>query len=122
MKHFFKQTLKWTLRVKKVDGEGEEFIYKARWNLRGDPQETHWDLNQEEIYLYILVAAQECMRMLYALATSLDIHLEVCNISNACVHRDMDMPILMEQPTDSSRIQKMPWHVCILRKSLYGAR
>lgn len=111
---------KWSFRAKQIDDEGKEFIYKARCNLRGDLQEAYHDFDPEGIYAP--VAAHESIRMLMAIAAQLGLILEGGDVSNAYLYGSMDSPITMEQPTDSTGKQARPGYVCLLRKSIYGAR
>ena len=41
-------------------------------------------------------------------------------MSNAYLHGDIDEPVLMEQPTDSSGAERAPGKVCKVVKSIYG--
>ena len=78
------------------------------------------DFDPEE--LYAPVAAHESIRMLIALAALLDLILEGGDISNAYLNGWLDVPIIMEQPTDSSGREAYPGMVCLPLRSIYGAR
>ncbi len=56
--------------------------------------------------------------MLLAIAAAQNLMLEGADISNAYLYGDLGIPILMEQPTDSTKRHTMPGHVCKLNKSL----
>lgn len=43
------------------------------------------------------------------------------DVDNAYLYGESDRPMIMEQPTDSSRIPKHPEKVCLVVKSLYEA-
>ncbi len=60
--------------------------------------------------------------MLLAIAAAQNLLLEGADICNAYLYGDWDIPILMEQPTDSTKRHAMPEHVCKLNKSLYGTK
>lgn len=44
------------------------------------------------------------------------------DVSYAYLFGDMDVPIVMEQPTDSAGILEKPGHVCLVQGSMYGTR
>lgn len=60
--------------------------------------------------------------MLIAYAAANKILVEGASISNAYLFGNLDIPIIMGQPTDSSQKQKYPGNVCRLIKSIYGAK
>ncbi len=60
--------------------------------------------------------------MLLAIEASEESYLEGADTSNAFLYGNLDVPIIMEQPTDSSQLTAMPGYACKLIKSLYGAK
>ena len=44
------------------------------------------------------------------------------DISNACLYGNLNTPIIMEQPTDSSCQPAKPGYVCLLQKSMCGLK
>lgn len=60
--------------------------------------------------------------MLLALAAAQDLILERADVSNAYLHGELDVPIMMQQPRDSSKIPAKPGNACKLLKSMYGAK
>ena len=72
--------------------------------------------------LYAPVAAHESIRMLLSIAASLGLILEGGDVSNAYLNGWLDVPIIMEQPTDSSGRELYPGMVCLLQRYIYGAR
>ena len=111
---------KWSFRAKQIAAEIKEFLYKARCNLRGDMQEEHTDFDPED--LYAPVAAHESIRMLYAISAAFNLILEGGDVNNAYLYGFLDTPIYMKQPTDSTGRERYPGMVCLLLKSIYGAR
>lgn len=111
---------KWVFRKKVIDAEGRQFLCKARCVARGDQQEAGLDFNPET--LYAPVAAHESIRLILAFAASTNLILEGGDISNAYLYGNLDVPIYMDQPTNSSRCIQKPYHVCQLLKAMYGAK
>ncbi len=52
------------------------------------------------------------MCTLTGLAASEKIHLEVADMNNDYIYGDLDVPIIMKQPTDSSQELDMPEYKC----------
>lgn len=48
--------------------------------------------------------------------------LEGAYICNAYLYGDLDIPMYMTQPTDSSGIEKAPGLLCLLKKATYGLK
>lgn len=103
-----------------MDDDGREFLYKARCVLRGDLQTEFIDFNPEE--LYAPVASHESIRSLLCITAIEDCDVEGCDVDNAYLFGDLDIPIRMKQPTDSSCVIVQPGFDCLLLKSLCGAR
>ena len=59
---------KWTFRAKQLDNDGRDFLYKARYVLRGDKQEAYVDFDPDN--LYAPVATHESLRALLSYAAS----------------------------------------------------
>ena len=110
----------WVFRKKPLDDIGLEWLFKARCCLRGDRQVEFLDYDPD--FVYAPVAAHESIRILICFAASQNLILEGADISNAYLYGNLDVPIIMEQPTDSSQIEARPGYVCKLVKSIYGAR
>lgn len=62
------------------------------------------------------------MRALLDFAAQEGFLIEGGDVSHAYLHGNIDVPIIMEQPTDSSGTQRYPGKVCLLKKSMYGLR
>ena len=60
--------------------------------------------------------------MLLALAANENLYLEGLDVSNAYLYGDLNVPIIMDQPTNSSQIPARPGHACKLHKYIYGAK
>ena len=111
---------KWAFRAKAVNADRMMYLYKARCNLRGDLQEAGVDFDPDA--LYAPVAGHESILLLFNYSAAEGLDVEGCDVDNAYVNGFIDIPVIMEQPTDSSRRLAMPGYVCLLVKSLYGAR
>ncbi len=110
----------WVFKMKPLDAEGKKFMEKSRCCLRGDRQQAFVDY--EPTNIYAPVASHDSIRMLLAIAAAQNLTLEGADISNAYLYSDLDISILMEQPTDSTKRHAMPGHTCKLNKSLYGTK
>nr|QCC62381.1 reverse transcriptase [Digenea simplex] len=60
--------------------------------------------------------------MFIAKAAAQQLIIEGADVSNAYLYGDIEIPILMEKPTNSSMIEAKPGYMCQLKKSLYGAK
>ena len=111
----------WVFKLKQLDAEGKKFLEKARCCLRGDRQQEYVDFDPNA--LYAPVASHESIRMLLACAAAEpETTIEGADIDNAYLYGSLDVPIIMQQPTNSSQKPAMEGYVCELVKSLYGTR
>ena len=111
----------WVFKSKQIDSEGKKFLEKARCCLRGDRQKPDIDFNPEA--LYAPVATHESIRVQIACsAGERKTFIEGADIDNAYLYGKLDIPIIMDQPTDSSQQLAKPGYVCELIRSLYGTR
>lgn len=111
---------KWTFRAKQLDEGGTKFLYKALCVLRGDIQEPFEDFDPENIYAP--VAAHETIRMFLPFVLPNNLVLEGADVNNAYLYSRLDVPIVIEQPKNSSQRLDEPDSVCLLAMSLYGAK
>lgn len=93
----------WVFRLKPLDNSGCSFLHKARCCIRGDFQNPGIDFDPSNIYAP--VASHEAIRTLLAIAAANGLIVEGGDVSNAYLYGDIDVPIFMEQPTDSTGIQ-----------------
>ncbi len=91
----------WLCKLKPCDADGKEFMEKARCCVRGDRQLAYVDHVPSSINAP--VASHDSIRKLIALAASEASYLEGVDVSNAYIFRELDVPIIMEQTTDSSQ-------------------
>ena len=96
----------WVWRKKPLDDVGILFLYKARCCLRGDCQHEFFEYDPD--FIYAPVAAHESIRTIVAFAAAHGLTLEGADISNAYLYGNLDIPIIMEQPTDSSQFEAKP--------------
>lgn len=111
---------KWIFRAKQIDDIGNEFLYKARCVLRGEIQEAWIDFDPDE--LYAPVAAHETIRLFLGVSASEDLITEGCDVDNAYLFGNLDIPIRMKQRIKSTLVLARPGHDVLHLKSLYGAR
>lgn len=90
----------WEFQLIPLDAKGDKFLENARCCLRGDKQVAYesFDLHT----LYAPVSSLDYIRYLVAISAAEGSELKGADISNAYLYGDLDMPIIMEQPTDSS--------------------
>ncbi len=93
---------------------------KAHCCLRGGRQQAYVDYDPTDIYAP--VASHDSIQVPLAIAAAQNLTLEGADNSNAYLYGDLDISILIEQPTDSTKRHAMPGHVCKLKKSLYGTK
>ncbi len=60
--------------------------------------------------------------MLIAIAASEAINLEGADLSNAYLYGDLDIPIIIGQPTDSCQEPAKPGHACKFTMSIFGTK
>ena len=109
----------WNFRIKSNPGKNAPIIYKARCCLRRDKQHPYVDFDSTNTYAP--VARHESIRLLFATAAKFNLIAEGVDVDNANLYGDLDVPIIMEQPCDSSGKQAYPGYVYRLLRSLYGA-
>lgn len=68
------------------------------------------------------VASHKEIRLLLAIASSEILIVEGGDVSNAYLYGKIDIPVVIEQPTDSSGKEAVPGHVCELLQSMYGIK
>ena len=110
----------WVFKLKPLDAVCQDFMEKARCCVHGDQNVAYIDYDPENIYAP--VAGHDSIRMLIATAASNVNLIEVADISNAYLYGKLDIPIYTMQPTDSTRQQAKPGHICLLQKSMYVSK
>ena len=66
--------------------------------------------------LYAPVVKHVTIRVFVCKSSAQNLFIEGADVDNAYLFGDMDKPILMEQPTDSSGKLERPGFVCLLNK------
>jgi len=110
----------WVFKLKHLDQDGSKVLHKARCCLRGERQKAFVDFDPESTYAP--VASHESLRMLMHYAASENLLPEGADISNAYLYGNVDVPILMEQPTNSSQVPARPGCLSPIVKSIYGVK
>ncbi len=85
--------------------------------LRRDRQLVYVDY--DPINFYASVASHVLIRMQLSMAVNQNILLEGAEIANAYLYVDLDIPIFMEQHTNSTQHEQIPDYACRLNKSVY---
>ena len=111
----------WVFKYKETDSEGCKLLEKACCCLLWDRRKPYTDFNPEA--LDASVAIHESIRVLIACsARERKTFIEGADIDNAYLYGNLDIPIIVEQPTDSSQQLARPGYLCELIRSLYGTR
>ena len=111
---------KWVFKKKPIDEHHTEFLCKARCVTCGDLQEAYLDFNPDSPYAP--VASNEILRLIIAFAAKNNLILDGGDVANTYLYGKIDVPIFLEQPTDSSGNEQYPGKVCQLYESFYGVR
>ena len=107
---------RWVLRIK-YNADGSIERYKARLVVKGYMQEHGVDYQE----VFAPVVRFESLRLLLALAATLDYEIEQMDVTTAFLNGSIDCDIFMEQP--SGFVDRDHEHsVCHLLKSLYGLK
>lgn len=98
----------------------ENLSHKACCVVRGGQQNTGIDFHPER--LFAPVAYQDAIRMILAIAIAVFLVNGGGDVSNSYLNGDIHIQKIIEQPTDSTRIQEMAGNVCVQQKSMYGTK
>lgn len=110
----------WFFRLKSLDTEANSFLHKALCMVRGDQPNLGVYIIPES--LYAPDASPDAILMIWAIFAAEGLVVEGGDMINACLHGDIEIPIIVEQPTDSTGIQEIPGHVRVLKKSICGTK
>ncbi|PKI76595.1 hypothetical protein CRG98_002904 [Punica granatum] len=105
---------KWVYRLK-TENSGPR--YKARLVVKGFNQKKGLDFEE----IFSPVVKMSSIRVVLALAASLNLEIEQLDVKTAFLHGDLEEEIYMEQP-EGFRVKGKEHLVCRLRKSLYGLK
>lgn len=72
--------------------------------------------------LYAPVASHESIRILFSITASDGLLVEGADICCAYLYGELNVPVYMEQTTNSSGLQEMPGCFCPLIRSMYGLK
>lgn len=110
----------WVFQLNPLGIAAKNISHKASCVVRGGQQNSGIDFHSES--LYASVASQDAIRMILVIAAAELLVEGGGYVSNAYLNGDIDIPKIIEQPTDSTGIQKMPGDVCAHQKSMYGTK
>ncbi|CAM8907396.1 unnamed protein product [Rhodiola kirilowii] len=108
---------KWVFRIKEGNNLDDPPRFKARFCAKGFKQREGIDYNE----IFAPVVKYKTLRLLLAMTTVNDWHLQQMDVKIAFLHGNLNETIYMSQPIgfeDSSK----PNHVCLLKKSIYGLK
>ena len=107
---------KWVYRLKTEEGNSLP-RYKARLVVKGFSQKKGIDFDE----IFSPVVKMSSIRVVLALAASMDLEVEQLDVKTAFLHGDLEEEIYMEQPEGFHEKGKEQL-VCLLKKSLYGLK
>ncbi|GKV24632.1 hypothetical protein SLEP1_g34217 [Rubroshorea leprosula] len=107
---------RWIYKLKK-DSKGNIERYKARLVIKGYAQKPGIDFDE----VFSPVVRMTTIRVVLALAASLDLELEQLDVKTAFLHGDLNEEIYMTQPEGFVEENNRSL-VCRLNKSLYGLK
>lgn len=107
---------KWVYRLK-TDEHSSQPRYKARLVVKGFSQKKGVDFEE----IFSPVVKMSSIRVVLAIAASMDLEIEQLDVKTAFLHGDLDKEIYMEQP-EGFAVKGKENLVCRLKKSLYGLK
>lgn len=110
----------WVFKLKQLDAQGLELLHKGRCCICGDRRQPYIDFDPHNTYAP--VASHKAIRLLLAFAADNRLIFEGADVGNASLYRHINVPIIMQQPTNSTGRKAYPGMVCLLLKSSYGLK
>jgi len=107
-------------KLKPIENAGQKFLHKARCVVRADKQQAFIDYDPSNIYAPVVY--HEALRLILALSAYGNLILEAGDIANAYLYGTLNVPIIIQQPTNSSGLHRYPDMDCVLLKSMYGLK
>jgi len=107
---------RWIYRLKTKEN-GSTPRYKARLIVKGYRQKKGIDFDE----IFSPVVKRSSIRVVLALAASLDLEIEQMDVKTAFLHGDLEEEIYMQQP-EGFVMKGKENYVCKLKKSLYGLK
>ncbi|CAM8998933.1 unnamed protein product [Rhodiola kirilowii] len=108
---------KWVFRIKEPNSPTESPRFKARLCAKGFTQREGIDYNE----IFAPVVKYKTLRLLLAMTTVYDWHLQQMDVKTEFLHGNLNETIYMSQAIGYVD-HKLPDHVCLLRKSIYGLK
>ncbi|CAM8999342.1 unnamed protein product [Rhodiola kirilowii] len=108
---------KWVFRIKEPNSPTEPPRFKATLCAKGFTQREGIDYNE----IFVPVVKYKILRLLLAMTTVYDWHLQQMDVKTAFLHGNLNETIFMSQAIGYVD-HKLPDHVCLLRKSIYGLK
>ncbi|KAE8657742.1 hypothetical protein F3Y22_tig00116983pilonHSYRG00074 [Hibiscus syriacus] len=107
---------KWVFKIKR-NGDDQVERYRTRLVVKGYAQKEGIDFNE----IFSPVVLLTTVRVVLAMCTTLNLHLEQLNVKTAFLHGNLEEEIYMLQPEGFEEYEKKNL-VCRLNKSLYGLK
>ena len=110
---------RWTYKIKPGYKDTDETIYKAQFLAKGFSQQPGVDYNEHETYAPVL--KHDSLRVLFSIASVLDLELYQFDVKTAFLHGDLDEELYVEQPEGFVQPgrERFVWR---LKKPLYGLK
>ena len=106
---------RWVFKKKRM--ENEDFLFKARWVVKGYTQREGIDYTKT----YASVVNKATTKIILAVAAARGYYIEQMDIVTAFLYGPLEEEVYVEQPTGFSAKGKEDL-VCLLNKALYGLK
>jgi len=107
---------RWIYKVKQ-ERNSTSPMYKARLVVKGFRQRKCIDFNE----IFSHVVKMSSIRIMLSWAATLDLEVEQVDVKTAFLHDDLEEEIYMKQH-NAFLVEGKEYHVCRMRKSLYGLK
>lgn len=105
------------IKIKSLDLEGREALYKALCRVRGDKLVA--DIDCGPFSTCAPVASLDSVCIFISYEVSHDLHIKIWDVSSAYVNFSIDGEVCIEQPTNSNTRPDAPGQVWKLHRSIY---
>lgn len=103
-----------------MDASVERYLREARCLLRGRLQQAYKDFDQE--MTYAPVASHDPLFLFLAIVSARDLTLKGADVNSTYLYSRLNLSIIVEQPTNSTRALERLDLYCLLHMSVHSAR